>query len=1420
MKSKRISLYLAISACLCGCSLPICEQDELVCGKRADNGVDILFKQHSRFSSNGDINTEQCQLFQCIDDSYVEVQNGECKKGSIFENNLLHCIPNCVQNERVCGKRNDQTSEIDIMLSPSASKDARNESPCQMYECLNDEYIEIENSYCSLGSYIVDGIVKCIPQCNENEIVCGVRTNETIDIKQYGFSSDTQTINETPCQLYRCINNQYEDIQGGECKRGSMFENGVLGCISNCWNMPDIRCGVDNSGKTHVERCSNEADSTWISDDCEFSCHYLEDDYSDGIYQHGECGKCVNGKVNYCIGEMNGDDIEYIKMSCINGTIVEDGECDLDVYNKQCDDHLVDIRTDDTNCGGCYMHCGESEKCTDGKCILDSCETTGYMTYPLNGEKIRAYCIPDAATLKEVHDALQNKRVYPDAGNEYNAYIITGEPDSIISYPDVWEPLNWTDDDKGLIVIGQNHTIKFEQEITNQTSGSHYTGVFGRINNATIDGLFIQADIVHHNIENINWNDESMTAYNYQIEQGAGGIAGYINNSTIQNSQFSGHIRGTKNIGGIIGVAEGDSKIIHSKSLNGSITAGPYLNDNQKCNALSTINEENLLATNLGGIAGFMYNSSLSDCTSEIELHSQNNLPLVNVGGLVGQLNGASNITDSHRNADITVGGVHIGGLAGYVDAPTLWTEPTIKNTYFAAFEESTDDKTQDYKQRSAPLKIQSNITYKDIEDFDVAAACQIEFDDDTYYPSDSVGGLIGKSTGLGVLKIIHSFVNTDITAYRNVGGFIGSSDSNVRIDGFMNFIESFDYIEFFLQAYDEIMRKGLLEGITDLDFDNPQFENTRKYLGEYLETPISKLGIRANHAAGGLIGQASGDIYIANTNLVNENVVANLIIIAYFVRKDDISFDTEAAVLKLVEEAKNGNDLESIFPVHITLDQLHKNIAEPFKSNNNFNAIDMGGGGGLIGINNNATGTTDISTTYVASTIRGNTDIGGFIGVNHSPAMISLFFSFADLFANKNVGGVIGHDDSSRLIMTNSYATSAVTIFRDFFVSVISISPNSSEDEPETPMDSGNCGGLVGSLSAKAKGTISALRKLNLYARVNSDGPNAGGVVGNISDKIVEDNSGEQPCDDCAVNIDIIMNNSRNSVTGTANVGGLIGYTNRTALLENITINDLKVSQNGLPNPAEKSGIGGLIGYISGTQGVSVKKSYVAADVSGVIAGGLFGAIERTTPLAAQSGIEVSASLVNSRVSGTQFAGSVAGAVVFPTAVMITNSGIIGAVSVPSLVPTACIGGIFGQYAAPVLGLTASYLYVDSNQIARGETPSTVPCNGNIAGHIESIQITGNQFYYWNAYSQLDPDGVIATNIGTPFIDIADDGKLNVDNNPENNIALFTENDKTTVSTVKIKRRKVEGEECDVVQFKALFNSIIKNITRVCLTE
>ena len=107
---------------------------------------------------------------------------------------------------------------------------------CQLYRCQEDRFMPIPSGHCKLGSQMVNGILSCIPLCNEGDIVCAVQDDEKqLDIKQTS-TEDEGTVNEAPCQKYKCTQNEYVAIENGYCTEGSRIEKGAISCIPRCEN--------------------------------------------------------------------------------------------------------------------------------------------------------------------------------------------------------------------------------------------------------------------------------------------------------------------------------------------------------------------------------------------------------------------------------------------------------------------------------------------------------------------------------------------------------------------------------------------------------------------------------------------------------------------------------------------------------------------------------------------------------------------------------------------------------------------------------------------------------------------------------------------------------------------------------------------------------------------------------------------------------------------------------------------------------------------------------------------------------------------------------------------------------------------------------------------------------------------------------
>ena len=198
--------------------------------------------------------------------------------------------------------------------------------------------------------------------------------------------------------------------------------------------------------------------------------------------------------------------------------------------------------------------------------------------------------------------------------------------------------------------IGNSSTIFFS---------GYYDG-----NNYTISGLFTQSDgdykglignMRDGGIENVGIIDSTIVGDYY-----TGGIVGYCDRISIDNSYFNGKVRGLGYYtGGIAGYCN-KTTIIRNIYNSGSVNGGDYV----------------------GGIAGYIANRSIIDSA-----YNQGNIGgAYFVGGIVGYVSEQGSITKSY-NTGIITGRFYLGGSVGQCysnsDLSDLYNSGTITGNYY-----------------------------------------------------------------------------------------------------------------------------------------------------------------------------------------------------------------------------------------------------------------------------------------------------------------------------------------------------------------------------------------------------------------------------------------------------------------------------------------------------------------------------------------------------------------------------------------------------------------------------------------------------------------------------------------------------------------------------------------------------------------
>lgn len=173
--------------------------------------------------------------------------------------------------------------------------------------------------------------------------------------------------------------------------------------------------------------------------------------------------------------------------------------------------------------------------------------------------------------------------------------------------------------------------------INGLVTNGQYSGLFGYVNNAHIENLTVDVS-----------NDSDSTS--------AGGLVGVVNGTTtITNCNVSGVVKGTHQIGGFVGFAEGCVLTISSGTNSATITTtGQSSNDKGR--------------TSGGGIVGYVNKNAtvtINDVTNTGEVKTTSGNANSGLGGIVGFANGKTIINNCHNTASIT-GYAGLGGIVGY----------------------------------------------------------------------------------------------------------------------------------------------------------------------------------------------------------------------------------------------------------------------------------------------------------------------------------------------------------------------------------------------------------------------------------------------------------------------------------------------------------------------------------------------------------------------------------------------------------------------------------------------------------------------------------------------------------------------------------------------------------------------------------
>ncbi|MDR1460252.1 MAG: hypothetical protein LBI78_01215 [Campylobacteraceae bacterium] len=252
-----------------------------------------------------------------------------------------------------------------------------------------------------------------------------------------------------------------------------------------------------------------------------------------------------------------------------------------------------------------------------------SIDISTYTNYSITGN-VNFYGIPN---VQEIQTGVELNNI---RNNLSGKYILLDDIalNEILNTAAGWTPIGDITNGFTGIFNGNNH--KIIGLYANVYSYSTHVGLFGHISKAQIKNLGVE-------IDNLNGGVKGQ-----QLQQNVGGIAGFVNGSSITNSYTTGDVSGGNGVGGIAGYIGYNSNITNSYSTG------------------------NIKGVDLvGGIAGMIYSGG-----NIINSHSYGNISGTRqVGGIVGQTAnyGSNNIINSHSTGNVK-GTYYIGGITGSFD--------------------------------------------------------------------------------------------------------------------------------------------------------------------------------------------------------------------------------------------------------------------------------------------------------------------------------------------------------------------------------------------------------------------------------------------------------------------------------------------------------------------------------------------------------------------------------------------------------------------------------------------------------------------------------------------------------------------------------------------------------------------------------
>lgn len=519
-------------------------------------------------------------------------------------------------------------------------------------------------------------------------------------------------------------------------------------------------------------------------------------------------------------------------------------------------------------------------------------------------------------------------------------------------------------------------------------------------------------------------------------DKDTGAFIGHAVNTTVKGVNSTLKVSGKKNVGGIIGYAEGNRKLTY----NFADAAGSVQPDSRSSELSNLTNTGNISGvSNVGGLVGYMDGGKLSnDEENRVQYKGSYNLGKItgidididkdpnnysfNIGGLVGKAENATvgGTKNTLSNLNTVEGGYNVGGIVGSAVNTTVANasnEGVVKANGYTidSYIYHTDYTGGGWQNNNGALPgthkaevcaanvggIVGSSAGSELKDVtnkaDVSSALVTKTtgkNDPTgfdHYAAGNVGGIVGRAENSNITNANN--VESNIRGAMNVGGiagYFGSTD--------VNDVYKKDY--HILNAINnggDIMATGGIKSngeftyeITRSDYSS---DNEEKYIT-------------------GNIGGIAGYLYGAPVRIEAGG------------NRGDVH--TEADRLKLTAQAANVGGIVGKIDMPKATDSNDNELTD-----NNRLAIIKGNGTSAAG--NSGYANAVVSSSYNTGNVKGYTNIGGIGGFAYNGSIVASY-NVGDIHTTRaiasgttpiNMGGILGDSTeqaSGRVIIYDTY--------------------------------------------------------------------------------------------------------------------------------------------------------------------------------------------------------------------------------------------------------------------------------------------------------------------------------------------------------------------------------------------------------------